>query len=152
MSIAFSPKQLEVIRSPFDHTLDVNEGTPRSGKTTAGVFRFARYLIETDDTSHLIVAYNQEQAYKLVIEGDGLGLRYIFAGASKLKHDDNGDHLEIKTPKGMRRVYHKGGGKADSHKAITGMSFGSVYFCEINLLHQNMIQECFRHTFAARMR
>ena len=63
MNIVFSSKQLEVIRAPFDHTLDANEGTPRSGKTTAGVFRFARYLIETDDISHLIVAYNQEQGY-----------------------------------------------------------------------------------------
>ena len=50
------------------------------------------------------------------------------------------------------KVYYKGGGKADSHKAITGMSLGSVVFCEINLLHMDMIQECFRRTFAARMR
>jgi PBSX family phage terminase large subunit len=49
-------------------------------------------------------------------------------------------------------VYWKGGGKADSHKAITGMSLGSVYFCEINLLHDSMIQECFRRTYAAKDR
>ena len=32
------------------------------------------------------------------------------------------------------------------------MSFGSVFFCEINLLHMNTIQEAFRRTMAARIR
>ena len=84
--------------------------------------------------------------------GDGFGLLHVFDGCSKIKHDDNGDHLEIVTPKGTRRVYYKGGGKADSHKSITGLSLGSVYFCEIDLLHMNMVQECFRRTFAAKNR
>lgn len=145
----WSEKQAHTITMPFEHCLEVNEGTPRSSKTTAGVFRFARHLIECNDINHLVVAYNQEQAFKLVMECDGFGLLHIFNGISKIKHDDNGDHLEILTPKGVRKVYYKGGGKADSHKAITGVSLGSVYFCEINLLHMNMIQECFRRTFAA---
>lgn len=126
--------------------------TPRSGKTTTGHFRYARYLATTEDINHLIVAYNQEQAYRLFIDGDGTGLKHIFEGLAEVKHDDNGDHLEITTPKGIRKVYYKGGGKADSHKAITGMSLGSVVFCEINLLHMDMIQECFRRTFAAKNR
>ena len=148
----FGIKQAAFIAAPYRHCLEVTEGTPRSGKTTAGVFRFARHLIESQDASHLIVAYNQEQAYKLIIEADGLGLLYIFAGACEIRHDDNGDHLAVTTPKGLRKVYYKGGGKADSHKGITGISLGSVYFCEINLLHMNMVQECFRRTFAARSR
>lgn len=150
--IVFSPKQKEVIRAPFDYTLDVNEGTPRSGKTTAGVFRYAYYLTVTPDENHLVVAYNQEQAYRLFIECDGFGLKHIFGHLCQQKHDDNGDHLEIHTPTGIKKVYYKGGGKADSHKAITGLSLGSVAFMEINLLHMNMIQECFRRTFAAKMR
>ena len=32
------------------------------------------------------------------------------------------------------------------------MSLGSVYFCEINLLHDSMIQECLRRTYAAKDR
>jgi len=152
MTIKFSKKQLEIIRAPFDHTLDVLEGTPRSGKTTAAVFRYAYYLTITEDESHLIVAYNQEQAYRLFIESDGFGLRHIFGPLCELRHDENGAHLEIHTPKGIKRVYYKGGGKGDSHKAITGLSLGSVVFCEINLLHMSMIQECFRRTFAAKMR
>lgn len=146
----WSDKQRRTITMPFVHCLEVNEGTPRSSKTTAAVFRFARFLIETDDIHHLVVAYNQEQAFKLVMASDGLGLLHIFNGCCQIRHNEHGDHLEIDTPKGKRLVYYKGGGKADSHKSITGMSLGSVYFCEINLIHMNMIQECFRRTFAAK--
>lgn len=150
--IEFSPKQKEIIKAPFDYTLEANEGTPRSGKTTAGHFRYAYYLSQTPDENHLVTAYNQEQAYRLFIDGDGTGLKHIFGNLSKTKHDDLGDYLEVHTSKGIKKVYYKGGGKVDSVKAITGMSLGSVVFCEINLLHMDMIQECFRRTFAAQMR
>lgn len=147
-----SEKQKDIIRRPFNYELEVNEGTPRSGKTTAGHFRYARYLIQSEDENHLIAAYNQEQAYRLFIDGDGTGLMHIFNGNCWIKHDDRGDHLLIDTPKGQKRVYYKGGGKVNSVGAITGMSLGSVVFCEINLLHMDFIQECFRRTWAAKLR
>ena len=137
---------------PFDRTLDWLEGTPRSGKTTAGIMRFARHLIGSRDNIHLVTAYSSEQAYRLIMDGDGMGLLHIFKGYCRTSHDDSGAHLLIRLPTGEKKVYWKGGGKADSHKAITGMSLGSVYFCEINLLHDSMVQECFRRTYAAKDR
>lgn len=147
--ITWSGKQAEIICAPFDHTVDWLEGTPRSGKTTAGTARFALHLMQSDDTQHLVVGYSAEQAYRLIMDGDGMGLLHIFDGYCKTSHDDSGAHLLVHLPSGDKKVYWKGGGKADSHKAITGMSLGSVYFCEINLLHNDMIQECFRRTYAA---
>ena len=141
-SVKWSPKQIELITAPYDHTIDWMEGTPRSGKTTAAIARFSDHLIKSRDTNHLVTAYSAEQAYRLVIDGDGFGLLHTFAGYVKPSHDDEGAHLLITLPGGqVRKVYWKGGGKADSHKSITGMSLGSVYFCEINLLHLDMIQE-----------
>ena len=135
-SVTWSPKQIELITAPYDHTIDWMEGTPRSGKTTAAVARFADHLIKSRDTNHLVTAYSAEQAYRLIIDGDGFGLIHTFAGYVKPSHDDEGAHLLITLPGSqVRKVYWKGGGKADSHKSITGMSLGSVYFCEINLLH-----------------
>ena len=150
--IKFSEKQEHLIALPFDHTLDWLEGTPRSGKTTAGTARFVAHLISSRDTNHLVVGYSAEQAYRLIMEGDGLGLLHTFAGRCRPSHDDSGAHLLVHLPAGDRKVYWKGGGKADSHKSITGMSLGSVYFCEINLLHPTMVQECLRRTYAARDR
>lgn len=158
MAITWSDKQKQLILAPYDHTIDWNEGTPRSGKTTAAIARFTDHLLFTRDTNHLVTAYSAEQAYRLVIDGDGFGLIHNFAGYVKPSHDDEGAHLLITLPasrygdKAVRKVYWKGGGKADSHKSITGMSLGSVYFCEINLLHLNMIQECLRRTYAAKDR
>lgn len=152
MAVEWGNKQAEMIMLPFDRTLDWLEGTPRSGKTTAGIMRFARHLIKSRDNLHLVVGYSAEQAFRLIMDGDGFGLMHIFKGSCRTSHDDSGAHLVIKLPDGERKVYWKGGGKADSHKAITGMSLGSVYFCEINLLHETMIQECFRRTYAAKDR
>ena len=150
--IEWSEKQAELITAPFDHALDWLEGTPRSGKTTAGTMRFARHLIRSRDNIHLVTAYSAEQAYRLIMDGDGMGLLHIFDGHCRTSHDDSGAHLLVRLPDGEKKVYWKGGGKADSCKAITGMSLGSVYFCEINLLHDSMIQECFRRTYAAKDR
>lgn len=152
LKIEFSNKQLKTIYRPYDYTMDVLEGTPRSGKTTAGHFRYADYLTNSRDSNHLITAYNQEQAFRLFIDGDGTGLMHIFADLAKIKHDEHGDHLQVHTPNGIKRIYYKGGAKANSVGAITGMSLGSVVFCEINLLNMGMIQECFRRTFAAQDR
>ena len=150
--IEWGTKQADLIMLPYDHTLDWLEGTPRSGKTTAGIMRFARHLIKSRDNIHLVTAYSAEQAYRLIMDGDGMGLLHIFKGQCRVSHDDSGAHLLVKLPDGEKKVYWKGGGKADSHKAITGMSIGSVYFCEINLLHDSMIQECLRRTYAAKDR
>ena len=150
-TIKLSPKQKKVVRYPFDHTLEVHEGTPRSGKTTAVHFRLAFLYSFSRDQNHLVSAYNQEQAFRLFIDGDGTGLMHIFplGDLSALKHDEHGDHLEIHTPAGIKKIYYKGGAKANSVGAITGMSVGSVAFGEINLLHMDFIQEAFRRTFAA---
>ena len=150
--IEWSSKQADLIMQPFDRTIDWLEGTPRSGKTTAGTMRFARHLLASRDNNHLVTAYSAEQAYRLIMDGDGMGLLHIFAGHCRTSHDDSGAHLLIQLPSGDKKVYWKGGGKADSYKAITGMSLGSVYFCEINLLHETMVQECLRRTYAARDR
>lgn len=150
--IEWGEKQEGLIMLPYDHAVDWLEGTPRSGKTTAGTMRFARHLIKSRDNIHLVTAYSAEQAYRLIMDGDGFGLLHIFKGLCRVSHDDSGAHLLIKLPDGEKKVYWKGGGKADSHKAITGMSIGSVYFCEINLLHDTMVQECFRRTYAAKDR
>ncbi len=98
----------------------------------------------------MIVGYNQEQAYRLFVDGDGFGLQHVFGDLCVPKRDQHGDHLELYTTNGIRKIYYKGGGKSDSHKAITGYvtRFGRVP--RNHLLHMDMIQECFRRTFASK--
>lgn len=150
--IKWSKKQLATIQKPFKHCLEVEEGTPRSGKTTCAVARFAWFLWNTPDQNHIVLAYNQEQAFRLVMDCDGLGIIHIYPNLTEPKHDDFGDYILLHAPNGNKKIYYKGAGKADSHKSFTGLSLGSVFFCEINLLHMNAIQEAFRRTMAAQIR
>lgn len=152
LPLELSPRQKGMVNRPFDVTLEMLEGTPRSGKTTAMHFRLAALYLKSRDTNHLVTAYNQEQAYRLFMDGDGTGLMHIFDGHCQIKHDAHGDHLEIHTPKGIRRIYYKGGAKSNSVGAITGMSLGSVAYTEMNLLNMGFLQETFRRTFAAQDR
>ncbi|EOR26229.1 phage terminase large subunit [Niallia nealsonii AAU1] len=46
------------------------------------------YLIRSRDQNHLVVAYNQEQAYRLIMECDGIGLIYIFGNLAESEHDE----------------------------------------------------------------
>lgn len=149
----FSVKQQENIRQDISAIrFELNEGTPRSGKTTADIFKMANFYVNTPDKNHLVSAYNQEQAFRMFMDGDGLGLMHIFAGVSDIRHDEHGDHLLLYAPNGEKKIYYKGGGKINSVGAITGMSLGSVVFLEFNLLHPDFIKESFRRTFAAKQR
>ncbi|KTA67271.1 terminase, partial [Listeria monocytogenes] len=77
--LVFTPKQQDTITFPFQNvTLEVNEGTPRSGKTTADIFKMAYIYSISEDQNHLVTAYNQEQAFRLFMDGDGFGLMHIF--------------------------------------------------------------------------
>ncbi len=150
--MSWSKKQSDFILSPFDHTLDVAEGTPRSGKTTACVMRFFCFLNTSKDENFLVVATNQPHAFRLVMDADGNGLIHLFGSACRIRHDEHGDYLEAHSATGKKKVYYKGGAKADSDKSVRGLSLGGVYFCEIDQLHMNMIQECFRRTYVAHIR
>lgn len=149
----FSEKQQENIRESTDGiTFELNEGTIRSGKTMSDCFKMARFYIASPDQNHLILAYNQEQAYRMFMDADGFGLMYIFQNSGEIRHDEHGDHLWIMTPNGEKRIYYKGGGNISAVGAITGMSFGSVTYLEFNFIHPNVIEESFKRTYAAKRR
>lgn len=149
--LLFSKKQKEFLTSPFD-TFDVNEGSIRSGKSAAACMRLALFYLLSPDELHLVSGYNQEIAYNIFIEGDGLGLAYIFDGSSSLRRDRSGDHLALNLPSGHKKIYFKGGGKANSANSIRGMSLGSAAYTEIDLMNEEFIKETFRRTAKAAIR
>lgn len=152
--IEFSAKQVENITSEISGIeFEMNEGTIRSGKTMSDIFKMARVYAKSPDRDHLVIAYNQEQAYRMFIDGEGFGLMNIFKNNSEIRHNENGDHLWINFGNGNeKRIYYKGGGKSNAVGSITGMSFGTITFLEYNLLNKDVISEAFRRTLASKMR
>lgn len=151
-NLKFSKRQREFIFSPFDHTFEVNEGSIRSGKSAAACMRLAMFYLLSPDKLHLVSGYNQEIAYNIFIEGDGLGLAYIFDGVSHLRRDRGGDNLTIDLPSGQKKIYFKGGGKSNSANSIRGMSLGSAAYTEIDLMNEEFLKETFRRTAKAAIR
>lgn len=117
--MSLSTKQIDFLNRPFDRTLDVAEGTPRSGKTTACILRFYDFLNTSKDSNFLVVGASQQQAFRLVMDGDGNGLIHLFGRQANLKHDDHGDHLEALTCSGVKKIYYKGGAKAGQRQGYT---------------------------------
>lgn len=148
-----STKQKEnIFQSLKGIRMEMNEGTIRSGKTMSDAQKMALIYAGHPDTNHLVLAYNQEQAYRMFMDCEGFGLEHIFASCAEIRHDEHGDHLWINLPEGEKRIYYKGGGKVNAVGAITGMSFGTVTFLEFNLLNKAVIEEAFRRTKASSFR
>ncbi|MBC6150105.1 PBSX family phage terminase large subunit [Listeria booriae] len=151
--LLLSDKQKENIYTPLEGVeMELNEGTIRSGKTLSDAQKMAIIYAASPDMNHLVSAYNQEQAYRMFMDCEGKGLVNIFKNVGELRSDRHGDHLWLNLPSGEKKIYYKGGGKANSVGAITGMSFGTVTFLEFNLLHKSFIEESFRRTLAAKFR
>lgn len=148
-----SDKQKENIYQPLKGIeLEMNEGTIRSGKTMSDAQKMAIIYAASPDKNHLIAAYNQEQAYRMFMDCEGMGLVNIFKDCGEMRSDRHGDHLWLNLPNGEKKIYYKGGGKVNAVGAITGMSFGTVVFLEFNLLNREFIKEAFRRTLAAKFR
>lgn len=113
MTINFSDKQAANINfNTSKVTFELNEGTPRSGKTTSDIFKMADFYLRSPDQNHLVTAYNQEQAFRMFMDGDGLGLMHIFDGVSDIRHDEHGDHLLLYAPNGEKRFITKAAAKS----------------------------------------
>ena len=112
----------------------------------------AAIYVASPDNNHIVLAYNQEQAFRMFMDGDGFGLMHIFKGVSLLRDDKHGAHLKLFLPHGEKKIYYKGAGKANGAGAIRGMSFGTVTFLEFDLLHPEVIEEAFKRTIAAKWR
>lgn len=151
--LLLSDKQKENIYSSYQGIeFEMNEGTIRSGKTFSDVQKMAIIYAASPDMNHLVSAYNQEQAFRMFMDGEGKGLINIFKNNGEMRSDRHGDHLWLNLPNGEKKIYYKGGGKANSVGAITGMSFGTVTFLEFNLLNKLFLEEAIRRTLAAKFR
>lgn len=83
----------------------------------------------------------------MFMDGNGLGLVYIFDGCFDIWYDEYGDYLLLYVLNGEKKIYYKGGGKINFVGVIMGMFLGMVIFFEFNLLYKDFINECFRWIF-----
>lgn len=152
LPFAFSQKHIDYMRHCRDCTINVAEGAVRAGKTVDNAFAFAYELDRSPDRIHLATGSTIANAKLNIGVCNGFGLEGIFRGRCHWgKYKDN-EALFVQTPRGERIVIFAGGSKADSFKKIRGNSYGMWIATEINLHHNNTIQEAFNRQLAAARR
>jgi PBSX family phage terminase large subunit len=149
-TLVLNDKYRNYIVNSFDYKYNWSEGSIRAGKSVANTLAFALYLETTPDKMHLVVASTVSAARTIVEEGDGkLGLRQYFGSryrSGKFKDLYAG---YIKTPTGTKIVIYLGGSLANAFTKFRGFSIGGVVLEEIDLLHENTIQEAKNRTLMA---
>ena len=91
--------------------LNVLEGGKRSSKNITNLIAWAMSLETHPDKLHLAAGYTQGAAKMNIIDSNGFGLKWIFAGRCREGLYQNIDALYINTPTGQKIVLVAGGGK-----------------------------------------
>lgn len=151
----WSDKHKEYMRRTQTSSMNIAEGSIRSGKTTDNIFCFAHDLKMSKDKLHLATASTQPTAKIIIGDGDGYGLEHIFRGQCKWGKYKGNECLRIcgkDTNYQEKIVLFCGGLKADSYKKFRGMSIGLWIATEINLHHAETIREAQRRQINAHIK
>lgn len=152
LSYNWSEKHKNYIRKAEHSSINIAEGSIRSGKTTDNIFCFAHDLKRSKDKLHLATASTQPTAKIIIGDCDGYGLEHIFRGQCKWGKYKGNECLKIcgkDTNYKEKIVLFCGGAKADSYKKFRGMSIGLWIATEINLHHPETIREAQRRQINA---
>ena len=148
----WSDKHKEYMRNTQTCSMNIAEGSIRSGKTTDNIFCFAHDLKKSKDKLHLATASTQPTAKIIIGDCDGYGLEHIFRGQCRWGKYKGNECLRIcgkDTGYKEKIVLFCGGAKADSYKKFRGMSIGLWIATEINLHHEETIREAQRRQINA---
>lgn len=148
----FTIKQREYIERSRTAWLNVAEGGKRAGKNIINLIAWADALETHPDRIHLAAGVSQSSVKMNIIDSDGYGLRWIFAGRCQEGQYNGRDALIIKTRTGEKAIIIAGGGDARRASLIKGNSYGTAYVTEVNEVHQSFFQEVIDRTLASRKR
>ena len=145
-------KQADYIKRTCNGWLNVSEGGKRAGKNIINLIAYAMCLEVHPDKLHLVAGVSLAAAKMNIIDSNGYGLQWLFAGRCREGEYKNRDALYVQTKTGEKIVIIAGGGKANDAARIKGNSYGTVYITEVNECHQSFVQEVFDRTLASSKR
>ena len=151
----FGKKHIEYIRACEDNVYNIAEGAVRAGKTVDNVVAFCRELCRTPDKLHLATASTAPTAKLILGDCNGFGIEHYFRGQCHWGKYRGNEALIICgkfTGYRERIVIFVGGAKADSYKKFRGTSIGMWVATEIDLHHENTINEALTRQAAAKHR
>lgn len=145
-------KQARYIRDSRDAWLNVAEGGKRAGKNIINLLAWAICLERHPDKLHLAAGVSIAAAKMNILDSNGFGLQYLFAGRCRKGRYMDKEALFIRCRSGEKVVVFAGGGRSGDAALIKGNSYGSAYITEVNECHQGFVQEVLDRTLASRER
>ena len=145
----FTQPQAEYIVRAQNAWLNVAEGGKRAGKNIINLVAWASVLENHPDRLHLAAGVSQSSAKMNIIDSDGFGLEWLFAGRCKMGQYNGRDALIIQTNTGPKAIIIAGGADSRSASLIKGHSYGTAYITEVNECHQTFFQEVIDRTLAS---
>ena len=131
--MALSKKQIEAVRFAHnDLTLQVAEGSVRSGKTFAHGIGWGTWALRRmRHADHLIAGQTVESVMRNVVRPPGGLLDFFTACGYEPKIVNRfGLQLEVPTDKGVLRAYITGANDLRSYKKVQGATFGGLLLDE----------------------
>ena len=145
-------KQAKYIKGSRDAWLNVAEGGKRAGKNIMNLLAWAMCLEKHPDKIHLAAGVSIAAAKMNILDSNGFGLQYLFAGRCRKGRYMDKEALFIRCRGGEKVVVFAGGGRSGDAALIKGNSYGSAYITEVNECHQGFVQEVLDRTLASRER
>lgn len=151
----FGEKHREYIRRCRDCVYNIAEGAVRAGKTVDNVIAFCKELCDSPDKLHLATASTAPTAKLILGDCNGFGIEHYFRNQCRWGKYRGNEALIICgkfTNYKQKIVMFVGGGKADSYKKFRGTSIGMWIATEIDLHHEETINEALTRQAAAKRR
>ncbi len=148
----FTPKQQAYMLRARSSWLNVAEGGKRAGKNIINLIAWAAALDVHPDKLHLAAGVSASAAKLNIVDSNGFGLAWLFAGRCYSAQYHGRDALFIASKTGQKIVLIAGGNNARSASLIKGESYGTAYVTEANECHETFVQEVFDRTLASTRR
>lgn len=146
----FTQRQVDYLRNAQSAWLNCAEGGKRAGKNIINLLSWAMVLEDHPDRLHLAAGVSQSAVMMNIIDSDGFGLKWIFAGRCHEGQYNGRNALIIRDRHGEEKaILIAGGGDARSASLIKGFSLGTAYITEVNECHQTFFQEVVDRTLAS---
>jgi hypothetical protein len=146
--IKINQKYKDWVINSKTNQFNVLEGGVRSAKTTIMILALCKYLETLPvDGLHLATGESIATAKSILMEGGSdLGIHSYFGPRAEIKQFNKKDALYITLPRTTQIIVFVGGANSDSWKSIHGMTFMSVTFTEVNILHRSFVERTVQRT------
>ena len=148
----FNSKQVTYIQRSRTSWFNVAEGGKRGSKNIVNTLAWCIAVDNHDDELHLAAGVSVASARLNIIDSNGLGVKYYFAGRYRSGKYEGRDCVYVDTPKGQKVILISGGGKKGDEKYIKGNSYGTALITEANECHPDFIREVFDRTLSSSCR